>query len=173
MRQRHQELSGRGDVLAFVCRVCDFLPTGSPPDRAGNDRRGRVATGRRARAAEAGTPGTGYSSLSYLQRYPLDALKIDRSFVDQIGRAGGGAAILRIIIDLAKELGMGVIAEAVETPTQVQRLIELQCSHAQGFLLSRPLNAAAAHDLLVRASTKILVHDPVNSEAQVAVAVGA
>jgi len=116
--------------------------------------------------------GTGYSSLSYLQRYRLDALKIDRSFVDQIGHAGGGAAILRVIISLAKELGMGVIAEGVETQAQAERLIELQCSHAQGFLFSRPLNAAAAHSFLAHASTKVLPGDVANSLARLAVAVG-
>jgi diguanylate cyclase (GGDEF)-like protein/PAS domain S-box-containing protein len=94
--------------------------------------------------------GTGYSSLSYLQRYQLDALKIDRSFVRQIGTTPGGTPILRIIVNLAKELGMEVIAEGVETAEQARRLSELQCMQAQGFLFSPPLTATAAHDLLGR-----------------------
>jgi diguanylate cyclase (GGDEF)-like protein len=88
--------------------------------------------------------GTGYSSLSYLHRFPVDTLKIDRSF---IGRMGGGdedGEIVRTIITLARNLGMRVVAEGVETARQGDLLRGLGCEYAQGFFFSRPLDAAAA-----------------------------
>ena len=79
--------------------------------------------------------GTGYASLSYLQRYPVDALKLDKSFVARMGTPGndgvGGA-----IVKLARELGMGLIAEGVETVTHVEQLQKLDCPHAQGYLFA-------------------------------------
>jgi EAL domain-containing protein (putative c-di-GMP-specific phosphodiesterase class I) len=88
--------------------------------------------------------GTGYSSLRYLQRYPLDGLKIDRSFVAGLGEDGlGDAAIVEAILGMARGLRMRVIPEGVETAGQLARLIALGCDFAQGFHLSRPLDAAA------------------------------
>jgi EAL domain-containing protein (putative c-di-GMP-specific phosphodiesterase class I) len=91
--------------------------------------------------------GTGYASLSYLHRYPVDALKLDKSFVARMGTPGndgvGGA-----IVKLARELGMGLIAEGVETITHVEQLRALDCPHAQGYLFSRPLTASAMAPLL-------------------------
>jgi diguanylate cyclase (GGDEF)-like protein len=93
--------------------------------------------------------GTGYSSLRYLQRYPLDGLKIDQSFVAGLGEDGrGDSAIVEAIVGMAGALGMNVIPEGVETAGQLARLHELGCRYAQGFLLSRPLDAAALADLL-------------------------
>ena len=92
--------------------------------------------------------GTGYASLSYLQRYPVDALKLDKSFVARMGTPGNdgvGGAIVR----LARELGMGLIAEGVETTTHVEQLRALDCPHAQGYLFSRPLIAGDIVPLLV------------------------
>lgn len=91
--------------------------------------------------------GTGYSSLSYLQRYRVDALKIDRSFVSQITR-GQGTPILGAIIELARKLGMGVVAEGVETTEQADRLCAMQCPQAQGYLFSHPLTPAGAYRAL-------------------------
>jgi len=95
--------------------------------------------------------GTGYSSLSYLQRYPVDALKLDKSFVARMGTPGndgvGGA-----IVKLARELGMGLIAEGVETVTHVEQLQKLDCPHAQGYLFSRPLTASDMAPLLASES---------------------
>jgi diguanylate cyclase (GGDEF)-like protein/PAS domain S-box-containing protein len=92
--------------------------------------------------------GTGYASLSYLQRYPVDALKLDKSFVAKMGTPSndgiGGA-----IVKLARELGMGLIAEGVETVTHVEQLRALDCPHAQGYLFSRPLTASDIVPLLV------------------------
>ena len=93
--------------------------------------------------------GTGYSSLSYLQRYPVDALKLDRSFVARMGThendVVGGA-----IVKLARELGMGIIAEGVETVAHAEQLNALDCPHAQGFLFSEPLTASAVVPLLAK-----------------------
>ena len=97
--------------------------------------------------------GTGYSSLSYLHRLPIDTLKIDRSFVSRIGENNENKEIVRTIIVLAQNLGMGVIAEGVETTGQLERLRELGCQCIQGFLVSEPLALAAAEKLVERASS--------------------
>lgn len=85
--------------------------------------------------------GTGYSSLSYLHRFPVDTLKIDRSFIRRIGADGDNVEIVRTIITLAHNLGMSVIAEGLETPEQLERLTCLDCEQGQGYLISRPLEA--------------------------------
>jgi diguanylate cyclase (GGDEF)-like protein/PAS domain S-box-containing protein len=92
--------------------------------------------------------GTGYSSLSYLHRFPLDTLKIDRSFIS--GAAGGesGMEIARTIMPLAKNLRLDVVAEGVETAEQVQELKKLECKYAQGFFFSKPLSRYEAEALL-------------------------
>lgn len=82
--------------------------------------------------------GTGYSSLSYLHRLPFDTLKIDRSFVYLVGERGENSEILQTIISLAKNLKMRVIAEGVETASQLAVLQTLGCDYAQGFLLAKP-----------------------------------
>lgn len=92
--------------------------------------------------------GTGYSSLSYLHRFPIDTIKIDRSFIHQIDRDGEQLAIVRTIITLAWNLGMDVIAEGLETTKQLAQLRSLQCDLGQGYLFSPPLNATDAVHLL-------------------------
>ncbi|TLY49072.1 MAG: EAL domain-containing protein [Gammaproteobacteria bacterium] len=93
--------------------------------------------------------GTGYSSLSYLHRFPLHALKIDRSFVaDLQPGSGGSAAVVRAVLALASTLGMEVVAEGIETTAQREQLIELGCDFGQGFLFAHPRPAgkwAALH----------------------------
>jgi len=91
--------------------------------------------------------GTGYSSLSYLHRFPLNYLKIDRSFVDRM-TTDGDDAIVRTIATLARNLGMEVIAEGIETDEQYQQLKELGCEYGQGYLFSRPLNNEAAYRVI-------------------------
>ena len=91
--------------------------------------------------------GTGYSSLSYLSRFPVDVLKVDRSFVSDLGGRTDSTPIVTAIVALAKGLRLDVIAEGVETEDQLNRLRELGCDYAQGFLLARPMPAA---DLVVR-----------------------
>jgi EAL domain-containing protein (putative c-di-GMP-specific phosphodiesterase class I) len=78
--------------------------------------------------------GTGYSSLGYLRQFPLDFVKIDRSFIEQLDVASQTAAIVRAIIDLAHALNMWVVAEGVETEQQRDTLIDLGCDRAQGYL---------------------------------------
>jgi diguanylate cyclase (GGDEF)-like protein/PAS domain S-box-containing protein len=99
--------------------------------------------------------GSGYASLSYLQRYPVDALKLDKSFVARMGTPGndgvGGA-----IVKLARDLGMGLIAEGVETVAHVNQLRALDCPHAQGYLFSEPLTAGDVAPLLARDSSAAL-----------------
>lgn len=83
--------------------------------------------------------GTGYSSLSYLQRFPIDTLKIDRSFVTQMMENEENLAIVRTIVALAQNLGMDVVAEGVETEDQLRLLQKLECENGQGYLFSTPL----------------------------------
>jgi diguanylate cyclase (GGDEF)-like protein/PAS domain S-box-containing protein len=83
--------------------------------------------------------GTGYSSLSYLQRFPIDTLKIDRSFVTQMMENEENVAIVRTIVALAQNLGMDVVAEGVETEDQLKLLKKLECENGQGYLFSTPL----------------------------------
>ncbi|NTU80527.1 MAG: EAL domain-containing protein [Chloroflexales bacterium] len=86
--------------------------------------------------------GTGYSSLAYLQRFPVDALKIDRSFVRALGGPGDGpVALVQAIIALSHSLGLDVVAEGVESPEQRGLLRDLGCNEAQGFLFARPAPA--------------------------------
>ncbi len=93
--------------------------------------------------------GTGYSSLSYLQRFHYDSLKIDRSFVARIGSPNGESqAIVESILALADSLGIGVIAEGVETAEQAAWLRNLRCPHGQGFWFARPVDADRAEALL-------------------------
>ncbi len=87
--------------------------------------------------------GTGYSSLSHLQRFPLQAVKIDRSFVDRM-RGGAHAEIVRAILTLGRQLGLEVIAEGVETDEQHDALVQMGCPQAQGYLFSHPVMAEAA-----------------------------
>jgi diguanylate cyclase (GGDEF)-like protein/PAS domain S-box-containing protein len=93
--------------------------------------------------------GTGYSSLTYLHRFPLDALKVDRSFVARLdGGAGDGHALVHSVVALARSRRMGVIAEGVETRAQVAELQSLGCDAAQGYYFSEALDAAGAEALL-------------------------
>jgi EAL domain-containing protein (putative c-di-GMP-specific phosphodiesterase class I) len=93
--------------------------------------------------------GTGYSSLSYLHRFPVATLKIDRSFVSRMSSSGENAKIIQTIVTLARDLGMNVIAEGVETIEQYDHLRALRCEYGQGFFFSRPLDDAAVAELLV------------------------
>jgi diguanylate cyclase (GGDEF)-like protein/PAS domain S-box-containing protein len=88
--------------------------------------------------------GTGYSSLSYLHRLPIDTLKIDRSFITQMIKNNENSEIVRTIVSLAKNLGMSLIAEGVETVEQLQQLQQLGCDNGQGYLFSKPVTEEIA-----------------------------
>jgi diguanylate cyclase (GGDEF)-like protein len=92
--------------------------------------------------------GTGYSSLSYLHRFPIDALKIDRSFVSLINAKGENCEIVKTIITLAHSLDMKAIAEGVETSYQLTHLKNLGCDAAQGYFFSKPLNLQLAESII-------------------------
>ena len=92
--------------------------------------------------------GTGYSSLSYLHRFPLDTLKIDRSFISGMGDDGEGMEIARTILPMANNLRLDVVAEGVETIQQVALLKKLHCKYGQGYYFSRPLSAERTTALL-------------------------
>ena len=92
--------------------------------------------------------GTGYSSLSYLHNLPIDTLKIDRTFISQLGNADESKEIVRTILSLAHSLGMKVIAEGVETQIQLSSLQKLNCEFMQGFLFSKPVDEQEAGAML-------------------------
>ncbi|HEX8636103.1 MAG TPA: EAL domain-containing protein [Pyrinomonadaceae bacterium] len=92
--------------------------------------------------------GTGYSSLSYLHRFPIDTLKVDRSFVVNMSEDGENVEIVRTIVSLAQNLGMNVIAEGVETKEQLAALRKLGCENGQGYFFSKPVGAKAAENLI-------------------------
>jgi diguanylate cyclase (GGDEF)-like protein len=93
--------------------------------------------------------GTGYSSLAYLVNLPIDALKIDRSFVGTLDSSNEHCELVKTIIALAHNLGIEVVAEGVETVSQLRRLSELGCEYAQGYLISEPLSEEAADRLVM------------------------
>ncbi len=92
--------------------------------------------------------GTGYSSLSYLHYFPLDTLKIDKSFVKHLDSTSKNLGLVPVIINIAKILEMGVIAEGIETQAQLQQLIDLNCVLGQGYLFSRPVDPNQALQLV-------------------------
>ncbi len=101
--------------------------------------------------------GTGYSSLSYLGLYPIDVIKIDRSFVIQMIGNQEQKAIVRAILAMSKALKMKVVAEGVETLEQAQFLQEEGCEILQGYLFSKPIPAFEANKLLINSLTQSAV----------------
>jgi EAL domain-containing protein (putative c-di-GMP-specific phosphodiesterase class I) len=94
--------------------------------------------------------GTGYSSLSYLRRFPVDVLKVDRSFVDGLGSDSGDSAIVNAVVTLAHALGLRAVAEGVESEGQLGELRRLGCDTAQGFHFAKPAPAHQISELLQR-----------------------
>jgi diguanylate cyclase (GGDEF)-like protein/PAS domain S-box-containing protein len=99
--------------------------------------------------------GTGYSSLSYLHRFPIDTLKIDRSFVTRMANNTENVEIVRTIVMLAQVLGMDVVAEGVETREQLKLLRDLKCEYGQGYYFSRPSSPADAEKIIVETNEKV------------------
>jgi diguanylate cyclase (GGDEF)-like protein/PAS domain S-box-containing protein len=100
--------------------------------------------------------GTGYSSLSYLHRFPVNTLKIDRSFINQMQSDAEHAEIVRAIVTLAHILNMDVVAEGIETDLQLNQLKSLNCEYGQGYLFSKPINSQEAEILIQDSATKLL-----------------
>jgi EAL domain-containing protein (putative c-di-GMP-specific phosphodiesterase class I) len=92
--------------------------------------------------------GTGYSSLSYLKRFPVDFVKIDKSFVADLGEGAVDSEIVRAVVRLAAAIGIRTVAEGVETEEQLRRLREMGCPLVQGYYLARPQSADAIATLL-------------------------
>ena len=95
--------------------------------------------------------GTGYSSLGYLKRFPIDVLKVDRSFVAGLPANRGDAAIVRAVVGLTRALGLKAVAEGVETAEQLAELRELGCDQGQGYFFGRP-TATEVADVMLRRS---------------------
>ena len=114
--------------------------------------------------------GTGYSSMSYLRRFPIDKLKIDRVFIEEIVSRAEDASIVRAIISLAHSLRLKVVAEGVETPAQLDFLKAAGCDEYQGYFFSRPLPAADFERLMreTRASSVLTAEDALRTHSKLA-----
>jgi Amt family ammonium transporter len=99
--------------------------------------------------------GTGYSSLSYLRRFPVDVIKIDKSFIDGLTSAGAATTLAKSIVKLAHNLELTTVAEGVEQQQQLARLSGMRCDFAQGYLFARPLDAPSATALLRTRSERL------------------
>jgi EAL domain-containing protein (putative c-di-GMP-specific phosphodiesterase class I) len=92
--------------------------------------------------------GTGYSALSSLSRFPIEILKIDQSFIAQLGLGGEDNALIRSVVQLGLAMKMATVAEGIERPEQLARVRSLGCTHAQGFLLAEPMDVGSATHLV-------------------------
>jgi EAL domain-containing protein (putative c-di-GMP-specific phosphodiesterase class I) len=92
--------------------------------------------------------GTGYSSLAYLRRFPVDALKIDRSFITGVAGSKESSALLRTLVGLGKTLHLKTLAEGIENDAELSELQEQNCDQGQGFLYARPLDAKGIEEFL-------------------------
>jgi EAL domain-containing protein (putative c-di-GMP-specific phosphodiesterase class I) len=104
--------------------------------------------------------GTGYSSLSYLQRFPIDSLKIDKSFVDRLGEGAEASALVRTIVALSETLELGTVAEGIEHSEQAEQLRALGCQLGQGYHFARPLPGDEIVALLRRDHRGPLAFEP-------------
>ena len=108
--------------------------------------------------------GTGYSSLSYLHQFPIKTLKIDKCFVSNLGRRSESRKIVQAIVALGRNLGMDVTAEGVENRRQIVELQAFDCSHAQGYLFSKPVSVEAVSKLLAQKNLWLSEEDELTTE---------
>jgi diguanylate cyclase (GGDEF)-like protein/PAS domain S-box-containing protein len=106
--------------------------------------------------------GTGYSSLSYLHRFPIDTLKIDRSFVTRMSENNENTEIVRTVVVLAQNLGMDVVAEGVETNEQLVLLQKLGCENGQGYFFSKPVNSMGAERIIAETYGALISPSPLS-----------
>ena len=106
--------------------------------------------------------GTGYSSLAYLRRFPVDILKLDKSFIEDVATDATDATLTRGILQLASALGLAVVAEGIETPEQARMLRDMGCPSGQGYLFSRPKNPASIAQLLLQRGEGDIEAPPAN-----------
>jgi EAL domain-containing protein (putative c-di-GMP-specific phosphodiesterase class I) len=92
--------------------------------------------------------GTGYSSLSYLSKYPIDKVKVDKSFVNNMVNDPNARAIIQAVVGIASAMDMQIVVEGIETAEQHQACLDLGCDYGQGYLFSRPLDFSAVVDIL-------------------------
>ena len=97
--------------------------------------------------------GTGYSSLAYLQQFPVDTLKIDRSFISAMADSPESGALIRTLVQLGKTLGLETLAEGIEESEQYSQLEREHCDSGQGFLYARPLDVDAVEAFMARSAT--------------------
>ncbi len=105
--------------------------------------------------------GTGYSSLSYLRQFPVDALKIDRSFIASMANSSESAALIHTMVELGRALGLETLAEGIEDRAQLESLRREQCARGQGYLFSRPISAEALERILGGATPAVPHSEPV------------
>jgi EAL domain-containing protein (putative c-di-GMP-specific phosphodiesterase class I) len=105
--------------------------------------------------------GTGYSSLSYLKRFPMDTVKIDKSFIMDMNADNSDRALVGAIITMAGSLGLKVVAEGIEQASQLALLRELGCGHGQGYFFSRPVAAADFVATAARINAELSASRPV------------
>jgi EAL domain-containing protein (putative c-di-GMP-specific phosphodiesterase class I) len=103
--------------------------------------------------------GTGYSSLAYLRQFPIDILKIDRSFVSSMD-SEESAALIRTLVQLGKQLGLRTLAEGIEDKEQFDRLAQEHCDSGQGFMLARPLSVAAVEEFIANVANPRILAPP-------------
>lgn len=101
--------------------------------------------------------GTGYSNLGYLVRLPISTLKIDRSFIKAMGAEGANSEIVRTIVSLAKNLGLTLTAEGIETESQLEILRKLECERGQGYVLARPMGFEELKDFIASSATTAFI----------------
>ncbi len=105
--------------------------------------------------------GVEYSSLNYLRRFPIDAIKIDRSFIQGCAEDAGDLTVVQAMVGLAHSLGLSVTAEGIETEEQLARLRELACEHGQGYYFAKPLSGEEAMAVILGGKTGGALHSSV------------